>query len=882
MGSPARVAALLKKIEWIAHEFEQITDEACELSGVLQGEDAEPVDECAALLKAALGCVQRSTKMLGPREGGHRKRTQPSGQEVAAPTVLTLLQSSAGRQVLSTRDTFANIVDPEEKEARELAALRAQFAAGAAEDDEMGQVDWSASFDGGSDDEGGESPMGEYDEVTARRILEQMSISSLDQAQASVLVETWENRPGYVQQGTLGFNEFARGQMRLAGVPANHRVKPPEELAPPNWVDGIGDSDAKPRLQPYQETVAFLCRPQSLPNPRMLVVHRTGCGKTATMIQIADNYFFDRRPKILIFPTNAVCNSFYRELRNPRFPNRYSEYLKRGEFGDARKALELSCILRNGVVPSEFVNHPDLPSAPLRAFSYTMAGGAASCGARPNAVFKCPDGYAGSYPEAVPRMGGYDDFICSGNPFSNKIVLMDEVHNLVCPSAEILRNPKRMLMLQRLRQLLRTAENSVVIGLSGTPLSDQPGETSALLGLIKGRRAKDMSDEGFISYYMDTPLSVFPRLTPEGVLRSLPMLSKLEAGSDEAGDMQLSLRSADAIKLSCISRFCAVAQTFAYAGREDVARTVHGEAGRLLKREMSQVEYGSSMQLKRARGFASKLARIVEDVAQAPRYRTLVLVHRYAGYKLLLRMAAKRLGYDAVCGYPAAKTAAERNDPALARLLGPAHDEFSGRELCQCALCTFNRGSSGAPWLMIADAKECGEGVSFFGVRRLLLADVPSTAEEFVQRIGRAVRFLGHAHLPDTERHVEMRLYVATCKGDESTADEILVERLRGNLHTYEPELRKLQEKAVDATMWAMSEEDENQEPRGPEQNGDDGMSEGHRMDSEFEESSALAGTKTNFTASTSVLTNPLVVEEALSESEDEDNLAAEAAQVKK
>lgn len=48
--------------------------------------------------------------------------------------------------------------------------------------------------------------------------------------------------------------------MRLAGVPANNRVKPPEELAPPNWVDGIGDSDAKPRLQPYQETVAFLCR----------------------------------------------------------------------------------------------------------------------------------------------------------------------------------------------------------------------------------------------------------------------------------------------------------------------------------------------------------------------------------------------------------------------------------------------------------------------------------------------------------------------------------------------------------------------------------------------------------------------------------------------
>ena len=41
-----------------------------------------------------------------------------------------------------------------------------------------------------------------------------------------------------------------------------------------------------------------------------------------------------------------------------------------------------------------------------------------------------------------------------------------------------------MLMLQRLRQLLRTAENSVVIGFSGTPLSDTGAvkESSALMG----------------------------------------------------------------------------------------------------------------------------------------------------------------------------------------------------------------------------------------------------------------------------------------------------------------------------------------------------------------------------------------------------------------
>ena len=52
---------------------------------------------------------------------------------------------------------------------------------------------------------------------------------------------------------------------------------------------------------------------------------------------------------------------------------RYADYLTRGGFTDARKALELPGVLRNGAVASEFVDHPEMPSAPLRAFSYTQA-----------------------------------------------------------------------------------------------------------------------------------------------------------------------------------------------------------------------------------------------------------------------------------------------------------------------------------------------------------------------------------------------------------------------------------------------------------------------------------------------------------------------------
>jgi hypothetical protein len=126
-------------------------------------------------------------------------------------------------------------------------------------------------------------------------------------------------------------------------------------------------------------------------------------------------------------------------------PHRYSAYLDllpaAGHEGfDTKRALELAGHVRKGCVRPENLEYDALPSAPLRAFSYTTAGGRSSIGDSPNAIFKCPDGYTGSYsaykcarhcnPEdnyRIPRDGGYDDWeYFDGNPFSNKIILMDE------------------------------------------------------------------------------------------------------------------------------------------------------------------------------------------------------------------------------------------------------------------------------------------------------------------------------------------------------------------------------------------------------------------------------------------------------------------------
>ena len=48
-----------------------------------------------------------------------------------------------------------------------------------------------------------------------------------------------------------------------------------------------------------------------------------------------------------------------------------------------------------------------------------------------------------------------------------------------------------------------------------------------------------------------------------------------------------------------------------------MARVVHGGEGKLLKREMAAVPYAAAEQRRRARGYASKLLQIVEDIAKA-------------------------------------------------------------------------------------------------------------------------------------------------------------------------------------------------------------------------------------------------------------------------
>jgi hypothetical protein len=113
----------------------------------------------------------------------------------------------------------------------------------------------------------------------------------------------------------------------------------------------------------------------------------------------------------------------------------------------------------------------------------------------------------------------------------------------------------------------------------------------------------------------------------------------------------------------------------------------------------------------------------------------------------------------------------------------------------------------------------CGR-VSFFGVRHVALVDMPETAAELLQRVGRAVRFNGHAGLPSEKSNVRLRLYCATLPaeaagdgddGDEGaskppvSADGKRKDELARGLSDYECQLKKLYATCAQPVLFALT-----------------------------------------------------------------------------
>jgi superfamily II DNA or RNA helicase len=511
----------------------------------------------------------------------------------------------------------------------------------------------------------------------------------------------------------------------------------------------------------YQSTVAFLARPVTGVE-RLLVVARTGAGKTFTMIQVLDNMFEDRRPKAVIFPNGSVAANFYSELLD--FPSKWRDLVRKrlGAKPSIDEVAKLLASSRNSGAPSKLVS-----------FSYARAGGKA---------FK-----------SIFHKENYDGCV----------ILMDEVHNLVAPGKDMQRFRKQLNLL---RDGLSSAKGSMVIGMTATPFVDDFEQGEELLRIIKGREAKNMSDEGFVTFFNEMPRQLYPGVTPDPetskdlavVIRvNPPKYSKLSRFDQEIkrkmhNDNKKQLIASgvpDTIigpkggktKNPAFKRY-KHDQDAPYIWKEKPEAVMHlprlvekGQNFANINEYYTMVgKWNTAGQFKRDQDLAPKVKTLLQYL-EKEKQKSLILVERGVGYKAIADMVLNNV-YCTGQSNCAGAIYNSKDKAMVKRFNAPSNLE--GKELMY----------------IVADAKEFSEGVSFFGVRSIFLVNPPRTYSRYLQQIGRALRACNsHKSLP-----TEKQTLVIYCLVTETSIDEQVLDKIEKEGTAYRNAMNRFKNVAVD------------------------------------------------------------------------------------
>lgn len=550
-------------------------------------------------------------------------------------------------------------------------------------------------------------------------------------------------------QGMHGFNDYATDNMIDSQL--NHskfNIQCPKQ-------------GGRFELQAYQKTVQFLVSPQTTIN-RFLVLDRVGSGKTLIIIAVLNNFYNDPRAKIVIFPTESVANNFYGELM--KFPNKYRTHVTNMTGITEAKPDNLGTIKDVLQKKGRFWNSNLV--APIQAVRYTIAGG--------RSVIR----NSGRDTPTLPVFAkGFDGV----NPYNDKIVIMDEVHNLIKVKADVKRFQTKI---QNLRKALYTARGSVVVGLTATPIVDNIQDGVNLINEIKGEEYKDTpTNEGFVSYFQALPNSIFPIVYPGNPDKIFPRENQITLAGQNL--IAYDKKSQDILPLAKLSKYNDLQSwnRFSKLYRTKILKlqtynnlaTWYGFNSKF-KQKLEKYPYS----------YATKLAAIAHDILH-DQTKTIVLLHRENGFRAMDTILS---AIAADSKHPCAHKcwASLYNSPTLAQI--KLLEKFNSQE--------NNEGQ--LLHVLVLDSKFYSEGVSFFGVRKLILADVPSTYSAYSQSIGRVLRACAYQRqLPPNKRNVELHMWVATHPNPNiTTGDQIMLQHLQGDHIQMSAALQQIGNIAVD------------------------------------------------------------------------------------
>ena len=472
------------------------------------------------------------------------------------------------------------------------------------------------------------------------------------------------------------------------------------------------------KTQWYQNVVRKFMTPTSTVD-RLLVAHQLGTGKTRSMLEMISNFYKDPRPVIVLVPKQALVNNFYDELFKHPTPLRDFLYKCLGNPPQPMTAefrqkcielLEKKGRIRNGLVHKGVCKNE--PAAPIRCVRMTQAG---SSTFRKNAIFK------------VAQRISSEKKIRSESLFDSCVVMVDEGHLLV--QSGVWANSNQEKNVKNLAEELKLSKNTKLALLTATPVVNKREDAIKLMNIVQAKETEAFLP-GYISWFMSRVGSVFATTDPEGVLPHLIEVPLLGKNFEDYKKRAIAVRKGKA--------------------ETNGLYTAEHMAAAQASRHKSLLGNGSP-------GFevATKLDKIATDVKESGK-KTCVMIHKSNGL-FLLEELMKAKGINVVsCAAPSSGENAKKVSEVSSKKIRKFNDVENKRgENIQC---------------IILDSAEFSEGVSLQNVRQLILADLGEGLKEpswgrVKQRIGRALRFCSHARLPESERLLEVYLYISTFDG---------------------------------------------------------------------------------------------------------------------
>ena len=253
----------------------------------------------------------------------------------------------------------------------------------------------------------------------------------------------WDQKPG-----TDGFNNYARDRL------SNYTFSETCDIT---------------RLQPWQQCVQLLTSKQIGGLERLLIVQRTGLGKTRCMVEILNNLYEDTRAKLVMFPTHDIAINFYITLMTT--DSKYQQYLIQHQidvFDSRMSNVEAVIDLLAMKHRMKRAGEEGELYSPLRAIQYVIGGGTTSIPINGSTVSN----------NSILKYG----IKKKTSVYDNMIVVADEFHNLVRPSAEAKPYEEKLVAL---RKEFYRADNLALFGLTATPVdSSLENELQPLLDII--------------------------------------------------------------------------------------------------------------------------------------------------------------------------------------------------------------------------------------------------------------------------------------------------------------------------------------------------------------------------------------------------------------